>query len=66
MNLAADLARDETGGPLLEYAMVLALFALACVIGFQQVSINANSAYNSSTTTMTSIQESPLPTAAPP
>jgi Flp pilus assembly pilin Flp len=58
--------RDETGGPLLEYAMVLGLFALACVVGFNAVAINANTAYNQSTSTMSGIQESPLPTAVPP
>ncbi len=59
------LLRDQSGGPILEYALVTALFGLACIVGFGVVSTSANGSYNKSTSGMMSIQESPLPTCAP-
>jgi Flp pilus assembly pilin Flp len=59
------MVRDRTGGPLVEYAMVTALFGLICLIGFNALSTSASGQYNQSTSGMMSIQESPLPTQAP-
>jgi Flp pilus assembly pilin Flp len=59
------LLRDESGATLVEYTMVLGLFALAAITGFGVVATNAGSRYNSGTTTMTSIQENPPPAATP-
>jgi Flp pilus assembly pilin Flp len=59
------LLRDECGATLVEYAMVLGLFAIFAMVGFGVVATNAGSSYNAGTTTMTSIQENP-PVASPP
>jgi Flp pilus assembly pilin Flp len=59
------LLRDESGATIVEYAMVLALFALAAMAGFGFVATNANAQYTSSTNGMTAIQESPPAAVAP-
>jgi Flp pilus assembly pilin Flp len=59
------LLRDRTAGPAVEYALVTALFGLACIIGFNAVSVGANAAYSQNTNGMMRIQESPLPTQVP-
>ena len=53
------LLRDESGATIVEYAMVLGLFAIAAMVGFGVVATNANAQYTSSTNGMTAIQESP-------
>jgi Flp pilus assembly pilin Flp len=45
------LLRDESGATIVEYAMVLGLFAIAAMVGFGVVATNTNG--------MTAIQESP-------
>ncbi len=59
------LWRDVEGATTVEYALVLTLFAVAAVIGFTSVATNANRTYNSSTSSMTSIQENTLPAVSP-
>jgi Flp pilus assembly pilin Flp len=59
------LLRDESGATIVEYAMVLALFALAAMAGFGAIATNANAQYTSSTNGMTAIQESPPAAVAP-
>jgi Flp pilus assembly pilin Flp len=65
LSLVLRLLRDRSGGALVEYAMVTALLALACMAGFNAVSTSAAGQYNQNTSGMMSIQESPLPTCAP-
>ena len=62
MNVLRRLWQDETGGPLLEYAVAFALFAAGFAWMFALVAVNANSRYQATTSTMTQIQTSPLPT----
>jgi Flp pilus assembly pilin Flp len=59
------LLRDERGVTLVEYAMVMTLFAVFAIVGFRVVATNANSQYTSSTNSMTSIQENTLPAVSP-
>ena len=59
------LLRDESGATIVEYAMVLALFALAAMAGFGVIATNANAQYTSGTNGMTAIQESPPAAVAP-
>lgn len=59
------LLRDECGATLVEYAMVLGLFAILAITGFGVVATESGNRYNAGTTTMTSIQENP-PVAATP
>lgn len=56
---------DENGGPLMEYAVIFAMFSLLCALALIQVASNAGTRYTTSTNTMTSVQENPLPTASP-
>ena len=59
------LWRDVSGGTIVEYAIVLAFFALLAMGGFQLIASSANNAYCSGTSKMTDIEENPLPTVAP-
>jgi Flp pilus assembly pilin Flp len=59
------LWRDVRGATMVEYALVLAFFAILAAIGFQQVATSANTQYSAGTTTMTNLQESPLPALSP-
>ena len=63
--LLGRLLRDTSGGAILEYALALALFALACSAAFVNIAQNANAAYNAGTTGMTGVQQSPPPTVVP-
>jgi len=62
---ATRLLRDESGGPLVEYALVLALFSMFAALGFQAIAVSANGQYSRSTTGMSNVQENPLPTYQP-
>jgi len=59
------LWRDESGGAIVEYALVLTFFTLLAVGGFQLISSNAATQYNASSNQMTNIEENPLATVAP-
>jgi Flp pilus assembly pilin Flp len=59
------LLRDECGATIAEYAMVLGWFAIAAMVGFGVIAVNANNAYSSSTSKMTDVEENPLPTVVP-
>ena len=59
------LWRDVSGATVVEYAAVLAFFALAAIVGFGAVGTKANSTYSAGTTEMTNIGESPLPAVSP-
>ncbi|MBV8332039.1 MAG: hypothetical protein JO029_04025 [Candidatus Eremiobacteraeota bacterium] len=63
--LLTRLLRDTSGGAIMEYALVLALFALACSAAFLNIAQNSNTAYNAGTTGMTGVQQSPPPTVVP-
>ena len=65
MNVLRRMLLDESGGPLLEYAFIFALFSLLCAWGFVQIAYNAGARYTTSTQAMPSVQEVPLPTKAP-
>ena len=64
MNLRR-LARDVDGATMVEYALILALFALTAAVGFAAIATNANKQYNNGTSAMTSIQENALPAVSP-
>ncbi len=53
------LLRDECGATVVEYAMVLGWFAIAAMVGFGLVAVNAGGRYSAGTTTMTTTQEVP-------
>jgi len=63
--ILARLLRDELGATAVEYAMVLGWFAIAAMVGFGLVAVNAGNSYNAGTTTMSSIQENPPVPATP-
>jgi pilus assembly protein Flp/PilA len=43
----ASLFRDEQGQDLVEYALLIAFIALACIIGLQNLGTAINKTYNS-------------------
>jgi pilus assembly protein Flp/PilA len=47
------LARDEAGQDLVEYAMLMAFIALACLIGLRNLGTAVNNTYNSVSTSLT-------------
>ena len=59
------LLRDESGATIVEYAMIMTLFAVFAIVGFSAVATSANSQYANSTNSMTNIQENPLPAVSP-
>lgn len=65
MNLPIRMLRDDSGVAMMEYAIAFAMFALSCAVVFVLVATNAGNRYATSTSMMTTIQESPLPTASP-
>ena len=46
-NSIASLFRDEQGQDLVEYALLIAFIALACIIGLQNLGTAINKTYNS-------------------
>jgi pilus assembly protein Flp/PilA len=46
-NPIASFFRDEQGQDLVEYALLIAFIALACIIGLQQLGGAINQTYNS-------------------
>ena len=65
MTLLRRLLRDESAVTLVEYAFVLALFALITAAAFDKIAVNSNAQYSSATNQMTVIGESPLPAQTP-
>ena len=59
------LLRNEAGGTLVEYAMVVALFALGMISVMNLVASNANTQYTGASNEMNAIEESPLPAQTP-
>lgn len=45
--------RDEAGQDLVEYAMLMAFVALACLVGLRNLGTAVNDTYNSVSTTLT-------------
>ena len=48
---------DQSGLAAYEYALVMLLFSLVMVLGFQTLSSQTNTNYNASTASLTSLQE---------
>ena len=46
-NSIASLFRDEQGQDLVEYALLIAFIALACIVGLQNLGTAINKTYNS-------------------
>jgi pilus assembly protein Flp/PilA len=46
-NLIARFVREEEGQDLVEYALLIAFIALACIIGLQNLGTAINNTYNS-------------------
>ena len=52
-NCAVAFIRDEKGQDLVEYALLIAFIALACIIGLQALSGAINTTYNSLSSSLT-------------
>ena len=53
MNTIASCFRDEQGQDLVEYALLIAFIALACIIGLQSLGSAINATYNSISSSLT-------------
>ena len=53
-NLIARFVREDEGQDLVEYALLIAFVALACIIGLQQLGTAINQTYQSISTTLKS------------
>ena len=47
MKLMTNFVRDEQGQDLVEYALLIAFIALACIVGLQSLGTAINNTYNS-------------------
>ena len=52
-NCAVAFIRDEKGQDLVEYALLIAFIALACIIGLQALGGAINTTYNSISSSLT-------------
>jgi pilus assembly protein Flp/PilA len=52
-NCAVAFIRDEKGQDLVEYALLIAFIALACIIGLQALGGAINTTYNSLSSSLT-------------
>ena len=53
-NLIARFVREDEGQDLVEYALLIAFVALACIIGLQQLGTAINQTYQSISTSLKS------------
>ena len=53
-NLIARFVREDEGQDLVEYALLIAFVALACIIGLQQLGTAINETYGSISTSLKS------------
>ena len=51
-NLIARFVREDEGQDLVEYALLIAFIALACIIGLQQLGTAINQTYSSISTSL--------------
>jgi pilus assembly protein Flp/PilA len=54
-NSLALLLRDEQGQDLVEYALLIAFIALACIIGLQNLGTAINQTYNSISSSLSGV-----------
>jgi pilus assembly protein Flp/PilA len=54
-NSIASLFRDEQGQDLVEYALLIAFIALACIIGLQNLGTAINKTYNSISSSLSGV-----------
>jgi Flp pilus assembly pilin Flp len=54
MNVLLRLLHDETGGPLVEYAMILALLSMVAIVALGAIATSANGALSTTQTQLTS------------
>ena len=52
-HLISRFVREDEGQDLVEYALLIAFIALACIIGLQQLGTAINQTYNSISTSLT-------------
>jgi pilus assembly protein Flp/PilA len=52
-NLIARFVREDEGQDLVEYALLIAFIALACIVGLQQLGTAINQTYNSISASLT-------------
>ena len=52
-NLIARFVREDEGQDLVEYALLIAFIALACIIGLQRLGTAINNTYQSISTSLT-------------
>ena len=52
-NLIARFVREDEGQDLVEYALLIAFIALACIIGLQQLGTAINNTYTSISASLT-------------
>ena len=53
-NLITRFVREDEGQDLVEYALLIAFIALACIVGLQNLGTAINQTYNSISTSLTS------------
>jgi pilus assembly protein Flp/PilA len=51
----APFLRDERGQDLVEYALLIAFIALACIVGLQNLGTAINNTYNSISSSLTGV-----------
>jgi pilus assembly protein Flp/PilA len=54
-NLIARFVREEEGQDLVEYALLIAFIALACIIGLQNLGTALNQTYNTISSSLQSV-----------
>ena len=52
-NLIARFVREDEGQDLVEYALLIAFIALACIVGLQNLGTAINDTYNTISTSLT-------------